>query len=428
MRRFGCGEGFMVGIRRALMAVALVAAPLLLGTVAHAAQTGGPTEGLKLERVVMVLRHSVRPPTKAQATPAGTTAQPWSSWTMPYGDLTPHGGEGARLMGVYYRGFFAGRGLLPAQGCAASGDIVAWASGKSRAIKTAENFIEGLQPGCGLKVAHPDSEETDVIFHPSAIIDGDLALKASLRQAPGIAAETKVLSKEFAILQRVLGCDPVTKAGCGVAKRPSELQAAKDDNASLEGALGIASTAGQTVLLEYVEGKPMTEVGWGRASKTDIQAMLRFHTVKFRYEVGPSYVADRYAAPIAKEILSALGGAPGTGKLTVLVGHDTNIAALRGFLGAHFTAADYPRDDPPPGGAMGFELVKNAAGQAYVRAFYTAQYMDQLRELQPLNASNPPAYAYFPIPGCSVKGEPTLCPLETFQKIVGGKLANPAKN
>jgi len=396
----------MAGLRNMLMA-AMMAMPAM----AHAADA---TDGLKLERVVMVMRHSVRPPTKAQATPAGTTAQPWSSWTTPYGDLTPHGADGARLMGAYYRTFLGARGILPREGCAPTGDIVAWASSKPRAIKTAEAFVEGLQPGCGLKVARPDSEETDVVFHPASIINGDIALKASQRTKPGIAAETKAMAKEFAILDRVLGRR---------LDRASHLEAAKDDNASLEGALGVASTAGQTVLLEYVEGKPMDQVGWGRASKADIQALLRFHTVKFRYEVGNPYVAQRYAAPVAAEILKALNGEAGTGKLTLLVGHDTNIAALRGFLDAHFTAADYPQDDPPPGGAMGFELVRNAKGEAFVRAFYTAQTMDQLRELTPLTAANPPAYSYFPIPGCA-----SLCPLTTFQKIVSGKLAKPAPN
>jgi len=396
----------MAMLRNMLMA-AVIAAPASV----HAADA---TDGLKLERMVMVMRHSVRPPTKAQATPAGTTAQPWSSWTTAYGDLTPHGAEGARLMGAYYRTFLGARGILPREGCAAGGDIVAWASSKPRAIKTAEAFVEGLQPGCGLKVARPDSEETDVVFHPSSIIDGDIALKASQRTKPGLAAETRALSKEFAILDRVLGRR---------LDRASHLQAEKGDNASLEGALGIASTAGQTVLLEYVEGKPMDQVGWGRASKADIQALLRFHTVKFRYEVGNAYVAQRYAAPVAAEILKALGGEAGTGKLTLLVGHDTNIAALRGMLDVHFTGADYPQDDPPPGGAMGFELLRNAKGEAFVRAFYTAQTMDQLRDLTPLTAVNPPAYSYFPIPGCA-----SLCPLTSFQKIVGAKLANPAKN
>jgi len=416
----------MKRLRNALMTAAMV--PLLTGT-AQAASPGGPTEGLKLDRMVMVMRHSVRPPTKSPATPPGTTAQPWGGWTTAYGDLTPHGAEGARLMGAYYRTFLGARGLLPRDGCAASGDIVAWASGKSRAIKTAEMFVEGLQPDCGLKVAHPDSEENDPIFHPAEGVDGDVALKAAQRQKPGVAAEARVHAQDFAVLQRVLGCDPATKAGCDIAAKPSHLNANPGDTPDLEGALSVASTAGQTILLEYVEGKPMAEVGWGRASKADIQAMLRFHPVKFHYEVGAPYIAERYAAPIAKEVLAALSGAEGTGgKLTLLVGHDTNIAALRGFLRAHFTAADYPRDDPPPGGAMGFELLKDAGGRAYVRAFYTAQSMDQLRALQLLTASNPPAYAYFPIPGCGVAGAPTLCPLETFQKIVDAKLKRPAKN
>jgi len=416
----------MARLRHALMTAAIITAPLTVSP-AMAASSGGPTDDLKLDRMVMVMRHSVRPPTKSPSTPEGTTAQPWSTWTTAFGELTPHGAEGARLMGVYNRTFLGARGLIPRDGCAPKGEVVVWASGKSRAIKTAESFVAGLQPGCGIVVEHPVSEDDDPVFHPAEGIDGAIAFAAAQRQAPGIAAEARVHAADFAVLQKVLGCDPTTKAGCGIAGRPSSLHENKGDSPDVEGALSIASTGGQTVLLEYVEGKPMDQVGWGRASKADIQAMLRFHPVKFHYEVGAPYIAERYAAPIAKRVLSALNGEADTGRLTLLVGHDTNIAALRGFFGAHFTAADYPQDDPPPGGAMGFELLKDSGGHAFVRAFYTAQTMDQLRELQPLTATNPPAYSYFPIPGCAVKGEATLCPLETFQKIVGGKLASPAK-
>lgn len=418
----------MAKLRDALIMAAMCAAPLVIPSATLAATRGGPTGDLKLERVVMLMRHSVRPPTKSPATPVGTTAQPWSSWTTPYGELTQHGVDGARLMGGYNRTLLGARGLIPRDSCAPKGAIVVWASGKSRAIKTAESFVEGLQPGCGIVVDHPEDENNDPVFHPAAGIDGAIALKAAQRQGPGVAAEARVHAADFAVLQKVMGCDSATKAGCGLARRPSILKANVGDSPDLEGALSIASTAGQTVLLEYVEGKPMSEVGWGRASRADIQAMLRFHPVKFHYEVGSSYVAQRYAAPVAKRVLAALNGETGTGKLTLLVGHDTNIAALRAFLDAHFTIADYPRDDPPPGGAMGFELLRDNGGKAFVRAFYTAQSMDQLRDLQPLTAANPPAFAYFSIPGCGLKGEPTVCPLETFQKIVGGKLTSPAKH
>ena len=94
----------MARLRYALMTAAMIAAPMIAGT-ANAASNGGPTGDLKLERMVMLMRHSVRPPTKSPATPEGTTAQPWSTWTTPFGELTPHGAEGARLMGVYSRTF-----------------------------------------------------------------------------------------------------------------------------------------------------------------------------------------------------------------------------------------------------------------------------------------------------------------------------------
>ena len=84
----------------ALVAIALVAC----SEAPPAAQA--PT--YKLERVVMLMRHNVRPPTKADVTPVGMTAQPWSSWTTPYGELTPHGEAGAKLMGEYNRVYLAG--------------------------------------------------------------------------------------------------------------------------------------------------------------------------------------------------------------------------------------------------------------------------------------------------------------------------------
>ena len=169
----------------------------------------------------------------------------------------------------------------------------------------------------------------------------------------------------------------------------------------------------------------MSEVGWGRASKADIAAMLRFHTTKFYVEARAPYVAERAAAPIATRILAALNGEAGTGRLTLLVGHDTNIAQLGGMFDLHWQIADYPRDDPPPGGAIGFELLRDASGHRFVHAFYEAQSMDQLRNLTPLTAKRPPARVYIPITGCTTKAA-QLCPFATFQKIVRHKLDHPA--
>jgi 4-phytase/acid phosphatase len=54
--------------------------------------------------------------------------------------------------------------------------------------------------------------------------------------------------------------------------------------------------------------------------------------------------------------------------------------------------------------------------------------MDQLRELQPLTAGNPPAYAYFPIPGCGVKGEPRCARWRPSRRSSAASWPDPAKN
>jgi len=402
---------------------AFAAVTLLAGAAPVAAEPA-----LKLERVVMLMRHGVRPPTKAAVTPPGTTAQPWSSWTTPFGDLTPHGAAGARLMGAYDRGLYAGRGLVAASGCPAPGEVSIRASGKSRAIETARNYAAGMFPGCEIPVAFPATEKDDTIFHPSDAgaggIDGARAKAATEAQLPagGLEAVQQAHAADFAVLERVLGCGT---PACRLVDQPTAIVANSGDNADLDGALGVASTAGQTVLLEYVEGKPMEQVGWGRASKADIAALLNFHTTKFFYETRTPYVADRYAAPLASRMLGALEGEPGTGKLTLFVGHDTNIAALGGMLDLHWSVADYPADDPPPGGALGFELLSDASGAKVVRAFYQAQGMDQLRNLTPLTAEAPPAHVYMPITGCTTDAA-QACPFARFQQIVRAKLDRPA--
>ena len=409
----------------------MLACAAAIATPAAAAAAEPAPAALKLERVVMLMRHSVRPPTSAKVTPPGWAAEAWPAWSTPFGELTPHGAAGARLMGAYDRQAFAARGMLAAQGCPRRGDIAVWASGKSRSIDTAKNYAEAMFPGCGVKVDHPVDENNDPVFHPldsGATIDGARALAATQARLPagGLAAVQAGHAEDFALLQRILGKPAECAApGCNLADIPSQFESSPHDGPDLTGALGTASTAGSTLMLSYVEGKPMSEVGWGRATKADLTQLLGFHATKFQWEARTPYVAERAAAPIARRILQAMTREPGTGKLTLLVGHDTNIAQLGGMLDLHWQAGDYAPDDPPPGGALGFELLRDARGHRFVRAFYQAQTMDQLRNLTPLTLEAPPAHDYLPLPGCTTLASDP-CPLARFRAIVQRKLDHPA--
>ena len=381
---------------------------------------------LKLERVVMLMRHGVRPPTKAQVVPKGMHDRPWPAWEVDFGELTQHGYDAVRLVGAWDRMNWARRGLLPAQGCPAEADIEVAASAKSRTQATARALVEGMAPGCVIHVDFPQDKDDDVEFHPldagAMPIDADEALRAVLALAPpgGMQAEVAAQSDRFALLDRALGCAEVgAKSGCSLAAMPAAIVRNEKDRPDVGDPFGIASTASQTFLLEYLEGMPMKDVAWGRLTREQIEDLLEFHTLKFYYEGRAPYVAARAASPLAARMLAAMEQGP---KLTVLVGHDTNIADLGGFLDLHWKVPSYPRDDPPPGGALGFEVLSDASGKQFVHAFYRSQTMDQVRELQPLTAGNAPAYDYLAIPGCA-----ELCPLMDFERIVRSKLVEPVR-
>lgn len=392
-------------------------------------QSAAP-EGFALQRVVMLMRHGVRPPTKEIVTPEGIADKAWPAWPVDYGELTQHGYDAVVLVGTWDRNHWAQRGLLTPTGCPGQHDIEVSASYKSRTQATARALIEGLAPGCTIDVAFPSSQDDDVEFHPIDAgvmpFDAEEAYRATLEELPadGLQGEVKRNRELFALLNRAFDCctgdscsaDGKPKA-CDLSQMAPGLQREEDDAPSIGNPFGIASTVSQTFLLEYLEGKPMQDVAWGRLSREEIGRLLEFHSIKFRYEARTPYTAARAASPLAAHMLDAMEQGP---KLTVLVGHDTNIANLGGFLDVHWTVPDYPADDPPPGGALGFEVLANAAGKQIVRAFYRSQTMDQVRELQPLTDGNAPAYLYLPIPGCS---DP--CVLQDFTRIVRAKLVKP---
>lgn len=429
-----------VVLRRALAAASLTLLVACTQDQPAAAPASAPTASvtatgdapLKLERVVMLMRHGVRPPTKAKVTPDGMADKPWPTWTVDFGELTPHGYDGVKLVGQWDHAHWVQRGLLPAQGCPGAGEIEVAASSKSRTQATARALVEGMWADCKVAITFPDNPEADVEFHPidagAMPMDPDEAYRAVQALAPpgGMQQEVHNRAALFALLNKALGCcSPAfckTQGkgdGCQMSQMAPGIVRNEDDRPDVGDPFGLASTVSQTFLLEYLEGMPMQDVAWGRLSREEIETLLEFHSIKFYYEGRAPYVAARAASPLASRMLKAMEQGS---RLTVLVGHDTNIADLGGFLDLHWTVPGYPRDDPPPGGAIGFEVLSDAKGERFVRAFYRSQTMPQVRELQVLSDANAPSYTYLDIPGCAQR-----CTLAQFGQLVRGKLVAPIK-
>ena len=125
----------------------LSAVVLAVATLALAIASGSPAWALKLEKVVLVQRHGVRPPTSNNTELAKYAAAPWPAWPVPPGELTAHGEATVRLMGDTLASLYRDQGLLPASGCPTPGVVAVWADGTDqRTRRSGEVLAASLAP------------------------------------------------------------------------------------------------------------------------------------------------------------------------------------------------------------------------------------------------------------------------------------------
>src|SRR5882757_1878227 len=193
-------------MKRSFGGIIASCACLLAPSVATAAKPE-----LTLERVVMLMRHGIRPPTKAQPIPAKYSPLAWPRWSVDPGLLTQHGAKGIALLAAADRAYFVHARLLPASGCSAAGQVTVRASKVPRAIQTAEAWSKRFLPGCDLTVQHPAKGAPDPLFHilddQPAWFDGQRAYEGALAQPPkgGLATVADDLAPEIRRLGSILG-------------------------------------------------------------------------------------------------------------------------------------------------------------------------------------------------------------------------------
>lgn len=386
------------------------------------------------ERVVMLMRHGVRPPTKSPPIEEGLARDPWPEWDVPPGHLTSHGFEGAVLVGRWNRQSFAARGLVPMEGCPKRGSIAVRANTDQRTRESARAFLLGFASGCGIAVAHSPGHRDDPIFQSIDLglveHDREAARAAILARVDGdLGNAMPALADAFARLDAILGCcaPPACAkaglpAGCTLSVTPTTwADTAPGKRVKFAGPFDAGGTAAHTLLLEYVEGKPMPQVGWGRATEADIEVLSKIHAAEFDLLYRTPYIAHRGATPILEHVLASFADDGGP-KLDVLVGHDTNAANVGGALGLHWHVPGYAPDDAAVGGAIGFELLRDVAGAKFVRVFYQAQGTRQLRELQALDAGHPPYVTYMAQPLCGLPTDATTCRYEDFVSALRSRI------
>jgi 4-phytase/acid phosphatase len=416
---------------------ALLCAPVWMNSPAQATRAAMPTghRGEQLKLVVILTRHGVRSPTWPQDRLDSYSAHPWPKWDVPPGNLTARGYNLIRQFGSYDRTVLAEEGLLSPRGCEDAAKTYIWADTDQRTIASGHAIAEGLFPSCPPEVHGLEQGGNDPIFHPAtkkARNDGS----ASAAGLTPTSLETDSSQRDLlAEMQNVLrGCD--WKAACTPA-RPPQLPLLGSDASHAgvtEGSpLALASSFSEDFLLEYADGMPMEQVGWGRVDEQQLRRFLALHSDYFELAHRTPALAKAEASNmllhIANTLQQAIDGkpvpdaiGPRDARLVVLAGHDTNIAGVAALLGVHWTL-DGRTDDTPPGTELVFALWQKPGGLYSVQVSVAMQTLRQLREMPELTIAAPPVRETLSIPGCEVPDK--SCEWERFRRAVSLERSHP---
>ncbi len=368
------------------------------------------TPAARLKLVVILSRHGVRSPTWTPDRLNAYSALPWPTFRAAPGELTPHGYELLTRLGSFERASLSTDGLFAPNGCEGAAATTIYADTDQRTLASGHALADGLFPGCPPQVHSLPAGQSDPLFHADTSVlpapQAEAAL-AELKQRL-TARSTSPDTVLFGQLQHVLlGCAP--DAACTPPHPPATLlstaplaaERGKGDHiADLRGPLPNASTLSEDLLLEYTDGMPLADVGWGHVDQAQLRRFLALHTAYFdllhrtpalaRIENGE--LLRRIGLTLQQAVedrpVDGAVGTPGQ-KLVVLVGHDTNLAGIAALLGLHWTL-DGRTDDTPPDTELAFQLWQTATGQYAVRTVVTMQTLTQMRESQTLSSTNPP--------------------------------------
>lgn len=383
-------------------------------TLAIPAQAKAPAQPAaeRIERLVLLYRHGVRAPLPGEAGLGDLAPAPMAPWSTQPSQLTPHGARALTLLARYQAAQWRRLGLLPAHGCPSTHDLSLHANATDRTIASGHALAQGFAPGCDLPVDHVPMGQHDPLFEPmeagAATVDGTMAAQDVNRATGGAPAMAARYAPELATMAQILGCN------CDLSAMPGAITASKDGHGlSLSGPIDKASGTAQVFLLEYMEG---LGAGWGRATPKAIARVSPLHAALFDVFDRSPYMAPRSGGQLARRMIEALFS-PRQPRLTLLVGHDNNIAALTALLDSSFQVPGLGRNDPPPGGALALALVRRG-GRTFVRASYIAATPEQVRHLTRLDHHHRPFEQALTIGLCGRQS----CPADRFRQRLTARL------
>ena len=425
--------------------------PLLLTALAAAtcaaAQTESPAlapEGYTLEKVTILSRHGIRAPLVGYGSAlAEATPHTWTPWKTEGGHLTPRGGELETRLAHYMDEWFDAVGLIKKDSCPTTDQLLVYANSLPRTIDTGKNFVKGAFPDCDITVHNLEEVgKMDNTFNPIVRSPVDDAFVAKAEKSiddmlgeGGFAKLNERLAKNYQILETVLDYDHSAtcekEKQCDLEKMPNSLTFAQNKEPGTKGPLRNGTGAADSFILQYYEGYPANEVAWGKIETPEqwqaIVDLKNIYTdvlftapVLAKEAASPllafiqnSFADHGYQHPLIKDAQKA--------KVTLLVGHDSNVASLLALLQTAPYQLPEQYEKTPISGKVLFEQWRDKDGKALLKIEYIYQTTPQLREDSELSLKNPPQHVTLKLEGCPTDAN-GFCPMDDFNRVADAAL------
>ncbi|MGV2879268.1 MULTISPECIES: bifunctional glucose-1-phosphatase/inositol phosphatase [Pantoea] len=412
-------------IKKLSLCALSVLAALPVGTVAFAADGD-----MQLQQVLMLSRHNLRAPLADNGSVLEqSTKKSWPQWDVPGGQLTTKGGVLEVYMGNYTRQWLAQQGLVKNGSCPDSNNVFVYANSLQRTVATAQFFVNGAFPGCDVAVTHQDEMGAmDPVFNP-VITDDSEAFNKKALAAMAAANEKLSLKPAFQRLEKIVdykaspACN--NKKQCDLSSGQNTFSAENGKEPTVSGPLKVGNSLMDAFTLQYYEGFPLDQVAWGQI-KTPEQ-WKELSAIKNGYQdtlfTSPD-VSREVAAPLVDYIRSQLvdqdkANAP---KITLMVGHDSNIASLLSALQVKPYELPDTYEKTPIGGQVVFERWHDAKNDKdLLKVEYVYQTADQLRNADVLSLKNPPKRVTLQLAGCEADAN-GYCSWDQFSQVLNAAL------
>lgn len=366
---------------------------------------------LTLEKVTVVSRHGVRAPlekylnTLDEMTGDGYH---WTRWPVPGSYLTLKGGALEMLFGEYFRLWFQDEHFLDSPKME---EVYFGASPKQRTIATARAFAAGLLPLMTVPVDYSvDRNATIDTLDPDYLpLLNDFSAPVGEFNIEAFTAEAynelkPLTAPSYTFLEKMLRMKHSKYARMRDTmhfknhvevcldfyddKRKIRLEP------TMRGDLKDANMASDAFILQYYEMENDRDAAFGR--KLSFEDWKKLASIKDYYGYILFEKAPIIAVNVSHCMLMRVQGEMGAKghKFAFFCTHDSMIAALLAALRVkQYELPNTIEVKTPIGGKLVFEQWTETGcpnPQKYVRVRYVYQSSEQIREMQPLDLSNPP--------------------------------------